>query len=438
MSANSPTLSTKADNTRVLALSLLVFLFTVTSYWNVWPWDMSALYFAASFYSEGQFDQVFPLGPEFLWDEEDVPSTWWALAEREQGAFEEPPLFITPYVYPPLWAAALAPIAGAVSLKVFWVATITGFAASLAWMLSLGHRLVASTMPRSRWVAILLPFAVTGAATQIALNFGQPQVIISLMVLQSFTWSLEGKPARAGALLALAAAIKLSPALFAMIFIMDRNWRALGWFAGVGGGLAALSVAVTGWELHEHFLAQIALLDGQILISRINLSLNMVLFEFQNLISGNFNWFYRNPEFVAEPAHIGVIVRGVLLASPFAIYFATRRAERHKRTWLRLMLVSMIYLFLTPLGWLHYLVLPIMLLPGLLEYSRSRWMVLLLCVLGVFLSFPVYYLLVHIDASFVFQVFMHVGCVLALLCAVLFVARTPETAAPTQELEVAK
>ena len=87
------------------------------------------------------------------------------------------------------------------------------------------------------------------------------------------------------------------------------------------------------------------------------------------------------------------------------------------------MMVAMMTLFLSPLGWLHYLVLPIFLLPGLLEFSGRRWVVPLLGLVGVGLSLPVYFLLALYPSTFLLQVAMNVGICGAIVAALVATSR---------------
>ena len=424
MNAHTQALDPEKDRRYIKLFLSLFFALVLFAYRETWPLDLSALYFAARFYHDGQFDQIFPIGTAFLWDPDAYPRAWRLLAAGEISRFDSPTLYLTPFVYPPIWAAVLAPMAGVLSFKLFWLAWLSIYAGCIVWMFFLSYRLVRPTrLSMPTWILILLPFVVFGAAPQLALNLGQPQILVAMLTLQSFVWLSEGKPRRAGAILALAAAIKLTPALFALIFLMERDWKALGWFAAVGAALAGASVAVTGWPLHDQFLRQLALLDGQVLISRINLSLNAVLTGVGSLFNGASSQLQPDPGFIAEPAWVSWVMRLALILSPIAIFVTTRDHGRRKRTWLRIMMVAMMTLFLSPLGWLHYLVLPIFLLPGLLEFSGRRWVVPLLGLVGVGLSLPVYFLLALYPSTFLLQVAMNVGICGAIVAALVATSR---------------
>lgn len=79
--------------------------FTIFSQWNTWSIDASALYFSAYFYDLGQMALVYGPKPAFFMVS--PPPEWSALAHAQGGSADG----YSAYVYPPLWAALLAPIA---------------------------------------------------------------------------------------------------------------------------------------------------------------------------------------------------------------------------------------------------------------------------------------------------------------------------------------
>ena len=87
----------------VLGIWVATSLYT---HWNSWSFDASALYFSAYFYDIGQFDLVFSPEPAFFWGQKPHPE-WTELAVSQGADVGD----LSPFVYPPLWAAVLAPLA---------------------------------------------------------------------------------------------------------------------------------------------------------------------------------------------------------------------------------------------------------------------------------------------------------------------------------------
>ena len=80
---------------------------------------------------------------------------------------------------------------------------------------------------------------------QLALELNQPQILVTFLIIGAFRAIQSNRNNTAGGLLGLAAAIKIAPALLAIIFIMERRWKALVVFVIVGGALLVASFLIT-------------------------------------------------------------------------------------------------------------------------------------------------------------------------------------------------
>lgn len=364
---------------RAIAISLLPAILLVLFSWNAYPADFSALYFAAEFYAQADWANVYPRTPEFFWDP--VPEAWQERAAHAGGDPANAPSIVTPYVYPPLWAAVLAPLTQIFSFSVTGNLLVVVNALALVAMIWMGKALFPSQAHSSfNWAALCAGLTAFSIVFQLAFLLGQPQIIVTAMIMGSVLLLAQGHDKSAGALLALAAAIKLAPAIFAVLFVMERRWRALGSFMVVGAGLAAASVLIAGWPLHEGFLYKLSQLDGRTLLSRINLSLDQPIYHLHHLVNGTFVSAYYKPELLEAPRWGAIALRLMFLAGLWWVYQATRTLPDQQRLGQRLLSLSLLVILTSPLGWLHYMLLPLMLLPGL-SGTRGFWVLYPLCVL---------------------------------------------------------
>jgi len=337
----------------------------IYSQWNSWSLDASALYFSAYFYDLGRFDLVYSPEPAFFW-EGNPPGEWVALAEA-QGASGR----MVPFVYPPLWAAVLAPLAASMKavtfFNLFHVVNTAAIAGSVWLAHGLLHRLKISFFLWCVVAVVMLQMSMIGL---LAITLNQPQIIVTFLILAAF-WALAGRrDITAGGLLALAAAIKVAPGMLAIIFIMERRWKALAVFGAVGVALLGLSLLLAGPELHRMLIVRLRDLDDQVLISRIAVTLDGVLVQIANGLRGDAAWGYEQYVILPEPVWVGWVTRAVLLGGLIAVYFATRALGADLRLWFRLQLVFLVVLVTGPLAWVHYLILPLFLLPGLIGLMR--------------------------------------------------------------------
>ncbi len=88
--------------------------------------------------------------------------------------------------------------------------------------------------------------------------FGGQQHILVFFLLTLAAWLYFSKrPASSGAVLALAAALKIYPALLVFYFLRKRQWRALAGLVLGGLGLAALSLWLFGYEANRVYVWEV-------------------------------------------------------------------------------------------------------------------------------------------------------------------------------------
>ncbi|HMQ35503.1 MAG TPA: glycosyltransferase 87 family protein, partial [Chloroflexaceae bacterium] len=167
-------------------------------------------------------------------------------------------LDVVAYIYPPVFAALLRPLAalphGAAAALWFWL--------SLAW-LALGVALTArwAGLGRAGLVAGLL-WAAALPPTHDTLLLGQVNTLLLALVAGAF--AAAGREPRgawgealAGALLALAAAIKLFPAVFVLVLAAHGRRRAVAAFALALAALMGAGALVAGPGLTWAWLAEV-------------------------------------------------------------------------------------------------------------------------------------------------------------------------------------
>ena len=258
-----------------LALAAGLVAYALIFYTDHTSGDAGALYMAAWLAGNGQGEIVYREAQGAMRPE----------MSAAQQALGVPRSF--PYYYPPLWAHVLAPLAVSVSYETFETVLLVANALAQAAMGLVAWRLFGRAGPLWLWMAattLLMPVTIFGTSALLQKN---PQVIVSLMILLGFERYWAGARAAAAALFAVAAAIKIVPALFALLFIFRRDWRSLGICAAVGAGLLAASFAVAGPAAHA--IWQQAVADPQSVVStaRNNLAFQSVANHIGEWLDGN-------------------------------------------------------------------------------------------------------------------------------------------------------
>ncbi|PRQ11139.1 hypothetical protein C1Y63_07740 [Corynebacterium sp. 13CS0277] len=164
-----------------------------------------------------------------------------------------------PFTYPPFAALCFAPL---LLLSQFF-AGVAFTVANLGWLWLIARMLTptASTATTAwLWCAALLADPVLNT-----FGYGQINLVLMALVLADVTrgvglpgW-LAGAVSRLprGVLIGVAAAIKLTPAIFVLFFLLRRDTRGiLGMLAGGAGAtlLAAVLRPATSWEYFRHIL----------------------------------------------------------------------------------------------------------------------------------------------------------------------------------------
>jgi hypothetical protein len=219
----------------LLLLVAYLFAHTMPRAWTRLNTDFPNYYLSARLAHEG-----FDTSREYEWI--------WLQREKDHRVIEGNIIGlvpITPFSTLVMWPlAALPPLMA----KHLWILANFVFLILLCRLL---HEITA--LPYRR---IALIFALSFPLHR-NLLYGQFYIFLLLLIVAACWAAVRGRDVLAGALLAVAAACKLFPALLFILFLRRRNWRAL--FAGAITGLAALAVSVVvfGWGVHRTYLHQV-------------------------------------------------------------------------------------------------------------------------------------------------------------------------------------
>lgn len=354
-----------------LTLALLAAWTTLNAFglWNNWAEDLAAVYVAGWFWDHGQPDLIYAAPKQFFGGQAE---SWAPLVEslggQGVGAF--------PFVYPPLWAVVAAPLTGILSATAFFNAMLVLQTALLGYGLVVAHRLVRPALPLWKWLVVGCALFQISVPFVTAMKQCQPSITVAVLTLLAVERSVNGAPRRAGAYLALAAAIKLTPALFVLIFLQRRDWTALRWFAATGLALGVCSLALAGLQAHVDFLHSLSLASSATLVSSINVSARSMV-DYALVLMGS------EPVREAKRFYIFSLPQGVRLVSmvvnivAFAAIFVWFQQKARALPPLAATVVCTFFIsvgvpLFGPLGWQHYYLLPMLLFPCLSVIATPR------------------------------------------------------------------
>ncbi|GAA1042756.1 glycosyltransferase 87 family protein [Virgisporangium ochraceum] len=157
------------------------------------------------------------------------------------------------FTYPPFAALVLAPlgvIGFRASVFLFWAGSAAAVIVTTFWLV----KPIAKKHGTPLWFALLLalPLVSTLEPIRETVNFGQINMLLVLLVLTDLLIIAPRWPKLAGIGIGVAAAIKLTPAIFIVYLLITRRWRAALTATATAAGATLLAAAVA-WNDSWHF-----------------------------------------------------------------------------------------------------------------------------------------------------------------------------------------
>lgn len=242
-------------------------------------------------------------------------------------------------------------------------------AINVVFLLLVGHLLTRMTQLGTMKVALLM----SGAVVALRNNFivGQMHVLVLLLLTVAAWLYFRKSPFLSGLTLAFAAALKIYPALFLILFLLRRCWRAA---AGLAVGLAGFAVAciyLCGWNVCLTYARSVlpAAARGEV-IDPYNVAWGSITALLRHLLIfepelnphpiTHLPWLYA----LLQPAIHGLIFVGFM----WAMNSQTEDAFRAKREW-AIYLFVLLFISSQPAGY-HFVVL---ILPAALIFDEMTF-----------------------------------------------------------------
>ena len=361
--------------TRLAALILLTgFVLSFYRFFPTYSADLMATWLAGVFLNAGRPDQVYPAVSDFFLM---YPPTDWRSYMADTYNYNGP---IFPFVYPPLWAKLAAPFAE----TNFWRITVVALTINAALQMAtvwLALRATRTTLNPALFVAIAVVVLLMTHIGTVPLRQNQPQVLVSFLLVLAIERTRARSPIIAGAALALAAAIKLYPALFALFWLFGRERRAFASFVVFGAALGLTSLLWAGWPLHAAFLDQIRLISNSVLVTSISFSIDGTIAQL--FFADALQWVPalepatpNRPDpgwyAMARPGAWRMASNIALLAAIALLSWGFHRADRATQAALLWPLALTTVALLSPITWAYYYVPTICFAPVLIERLGLR------------------------------------------------------------------
>lgn len=321
-----------------------------TTMYGKLPADMSALYYAATFAAEGRPELIY-------WENWSLQPVEWQEAVAGDG-YKSDNFYA--YIYPPIWAYVLAPLASWLEPRAFFnLFTILHMllfctTTRMAYLMIAGHTWL------SLWAIPVLLIMLSTMFGASLIGQVQPSAIMYFLIVWGFKRLVDGKHKRAGVYLALAATIKIFPVILGVIFLTKRFRSGMKPFVITGLTLVMLSFALLPFDLHREFLSMGAELSSMTMLAYLNLNLESFLTRILLLLGGVEQIGLFSIEDNQWVWGINAVITFV-----FAVWLY-RAARFESMLYLRRRFVPLAILGMTliaPIGWAHYFAATLCFLP---------------------------------------------------------------------------
>ncbi len=334
---------------------------SVSVAWKQPGWDLRGEYVAARLIAAGQVSALYDQANS---DAAKQQNSAWSSAALAGGIADR---VVVSYIKTPLWAWLMSPLAAVLRFDTFKRVFAALSAMATGSMVFIAARQWAPRLAGPLWQAFLLAGLFLSVPFFAALILGQTHVLFIFLVICACVASLNGRPLSAGALLAAAATVKLTPVWIAVTWLAAGRVRAAISFAVCFWLLLGLTVAENGFAIFATFLQTLQRFGGTVLLAGNNASFASVLLGGALNDDTAYHW-----KTVQSPLWVGTLSTLALCAFAILGGLLDRSAARPEQRIGGILTLVAATAF-SPLAWNHYyivLVFPVMLM---LDAARGAW-----------------------------------------------------------------
>ncbi len=326
--------------------------------------DLSASYIGCRLIASGHGNRLFSHDPV---DFAVVRDAAWNRA-AEAASFTG---MLHPYVQTPLWALLLRPACMNMNFRHFCEGFLILSLLALSGMVFLTARHWATSLQGAGWIALLLAALSATQPFRYAMVLVQNQTLFLFGAVLALIWAGRGRPVAAGIVLALAAAVKITPGFLLIYWLIVGQSRlrlAAGAFLVAMAALAVLTLLAVGPTLTVDYVRELSRLSDVLLVAYNNQSLAAWWAGRHAALSATRAWRMQ-----ALPEALKIVSLSLIVAATIAGGLLDRRGSRREDDPpCGAVLAILAATSFTPIAWSHYyivLILPVMLL---LDGGRKR------------------------------------------------------------------
>jgi hypothetical protein len=255
-------------NTWLIALILTVFAVAVVTLDSSSGTDLTASYISCRLVESGQASHLYGHDPVSF---NSIPDPEW---ERIARASKVPATTVlAPFVQTPLWPYILQPLCGRTTFPVFNLIFRILLALCLAGLIWITGYFWAPNFFKPLWVLAFVAAWLRADPLRDAVGLTQTHIIFLLGTFMAILWARLGRPLWAGVVLAVAAAVKITPGAILLYWFATRQRRAAASFILCSAAILGLTVIVAGRATSAAYVHSMSRVSNTLLLSWNNQSL---------------------------------------------------------------------------------------------------------------------------------------------------------------------
>lgn len=256
---------------RHLQIALVLLCFTtlgIARHLHNFGEDLSASYIGCRLLAAGEGDHLYSHSPTDFSKVGDP--AWEAMARLTEY---HPVALLHPYVQTPLWAFSLEPLCTRMNFRAFCDGFIVVFMLCSSLILWLVARYWTPALLHPGWMALVYFGLYRSEPFKYAIYLAQTHVLYLFMTVLALILAERRRPVWAGVLLALAAAVKITPGFLLVYWLFTRRYKAALSFTGTFALLTALTPVLLGTGLMHAYGQSLAQNANVLLLAFNNQSL---------------------------------------------------------------------------------------------------------------------------------------------------------------------
>jgi hypothetical protein len=301
--------------------------------------DLATSYIGCRLLANGGSSHLYDFHPELF----DVVNTsaWVNTATNAQIVGH-----LHPYVQTPLWAWALQPVCTRLTFSAFTIIFLAVALVSLMVTIEIVARAWAGKFLSYLPLGLLLAGIALSTPFRYAMWLVQTHALFLMLTVVALYLAQRERPFQAGALLALACAVKITPGLLLVYWLVGGRRRAALWFVACSMALAVLTVTIMGSDLAFDYLHSMRRVSNVVLVSFNNQSLSAWLAYSHSMQSELKSW--RMLPFTPAMKSVS------LVASIGGVALAGWMSKRHEWAGASVALALIVITIFSPIAWTHY------------------------------------------------------------------------------------